>query len=410
MREVAVCLLLACFSVSAQAQRNEIYNDRIASLQVMVGDDWLNPPISSGEPINISFDDLTHEYHRYTYSIEHYEADWTASKELFASDYVNGFAEGNTIDDYEESLNTNTLYTHYALRIPNERCKIKLSGNYRLTVFDDNDEKTPVLSVCFMIVDQQVGIAMNVTSNTDIDINNRHQQVEWELNYGNLKVTNPAQQIKTVVMQNYRWDNAVVNAKPQYTTTNGLRWHHCRDLIFAGGNEFRKFEMLDVNHTTMGLEAIHWDGIQYQAYPWTDEPRLSYIYDEDANGAFVIRNSDNVEINNTSDYLNTHFRLASPRLPHDIYISGWWTNNSFLPKYKMAWNEEKQLYECEIPLKQGYYSYQYLMQMSDGTTAFVPSEGCFYQTDNTYQILVYYRGLGDRTDKLIGFRQLTTSD
>lgn len=407
---MVACLLFAHFAVPMQAQRNEIYNDRIASLQVVVGDDWMNPPISSGEPIYIDFDDLTHEYHRYTYSLVHCEADWTPSQELFASDYINGFAEGNTIDDIAESLNTNTLYTHYSLCIPNERCKIKLSGNYRLTVFDDNDEKTPIFSACFMLVDQQMGIAMNVTSNTDIDINNSHQQVEWELNYGNLKVTNPAQQIKTIVMQNYRWDNAVVNARPQYTTANGQRWHHCRELIFEGGNEFRKFEMLDVNHTTMGLETIDWDGSQYQAYPWTDEPRPSYIYDEDANGAFVIRNSDNVEINITADYLNTHFRLASPRLPNDIYVSGWWTNNSFLPKYKMEWNDETQLYECEIPLKQGYYSYQYLMQLPNGSMTTVPSEGSFYQTDNTYQILVYYRGIGDRTDRLIGFRQLTTSD
>ena len=31
------------------------------------------------------------------------------------------------------------------------------------------------------------------------------------------------------------------------------QWTHCRDLIFPAGNVYRKFEMLDMNHTTMVL-------------------------------------------------------------------------------------------------------------------------------------------------------------
>ena len=390
------------------AQRHEILSPTITSLQVVAGKDWLLPPITQlgGEPINISFDDLTHEYHRYTYRIEHCEADWTTSEEIFTSDYCEGYYEDNPIDDLVESINTNTLYTHYSLQIPNERCRLKIGGNYRLTVVDNNNDDTPILTVCFMVVEPLMKVGLSMTTNTDYDINKRHQQIAMDLKYGNLTVTSPETQIKTVVMQNGRWDNAVVNAKPQYVMSDGLRWDHCRDFIFNGGNEYRKFEILDPGHPTLGIETISWDGENYNAMIWTDEPRQSYIYDEDANGAFYIRNSDNFENDYSSDYILTHFRLKSPHLEGKVYLNASWTYDRFEPKYEMQYNDLAQLYTTTLPLKQGYYSYQYLWLRNDGTTAPVPSEGNFYQTENQYQALVYYRPIGGRTDRLVGFGQI----
>jgi len=397
---VFICNLNIC------AQRNEILDKNIASLQVVANNDWLSLPIitlNSNDFVNISFDDLTHEYHRYCYKIEHCEADWQTSSALFESDYIDGFASGNTIDDVQESTNTVQLYTHYNISFPNNKCRPKISGNYRVTIYDENDEKHVVCRAYFMIVEPSMGVHLNVTTNTDIDINGKHQQVEMAVDYGNNIVSNPQTQIKTVVMQNSRWDNAVINAHPQYIKANGLQWIHCKDFIFDGGNEYRKFETLDVTHTTMGLEGINWDGHNYHAWIWTDEPRPSYIYDKDANGAFLIRNSDNIDNDVNSDYIITHFRLKTPQTADPIYINGFFTNDRFLPQYEMKWNEKNQQYEGELLLKQGYYSYQYLMMKPEGKLKPVPSEGNFYQTENTYQALIYFKANGDRTDRLVGY-------
>lgn len=397
---VFICNLNIC------AQRNEILDKNIASFQVVANNDWLSLPIitlNSNDFVNISFDDLTHEYHRYCYKIEHCEADWQTSSALFESDYIDGFASGNTIDDVQESTNTVQLYTHYNISFPNNKCRPKISGNYRVTIYDENDEKHVVCRAYFMIVEPSMGVHLNVTTNTDIDINGKHQQVEMAVDYGNNIVSNPQTQIKTVVMQNNRWDNAVVNARPQYIKANGLQWIHCKDFIFDGGNEYRKFETLDVTHTTMGLESINWDGHNYHAWIWTDEPRPSYIYDKDANGSFLIRNSDNIDNDVNSDYIITHFRLKSPQTADPIYINGFFTNDRFLPQYEMKWNEKNQQYEGELLLKQGYYSYQYLMMKPEGKLKPVPSEGNFYQTENTYQALIYFKANGNRTDRLVGY-------
>lgn len=400
-----VVLLLSIQTLTAQ--RHEVLATNIRSLQVVANEDWQSMPIMELEDgvLDIDFDDMTHEYHRYTYTLEHCEANWQTTTTLFESDYVEGFAKGNTIEDVEQSLLTNTLYTHYHLSIPNKKCRPKISGNYRLTVYDADEN--PVIKVCFMVkepFERSMGVGLNVTTNTDVDINGQFQQVEMDLKYGGYSVTNPEKQIKTIVLQNRRWDNARSNAKPQYVMSDGLRWIHCPNYIFVAGNEYRKFEILSTNVATMGIDHIGWDGKDFHAYPYIASPRLNYLYDQDANGAFLIRNSDNRNIHTESDYMQVHFVLEYPqRVAGDVYVNGDWTNDRFLPQYRLEYNEETHCYETVIPMKLGYYSYQYLMVDTDGKPKMLPIEGSFYQTENSYQALVYYREQGGRTDRLVGY-------
>lgn len=400
-------MLCASVAAAAEAQNNEVYDSRIATLQVVANDDWLALPVielNTSDVINISFDDLTHDYTRFTYKIEHCEADWSVSESLFTSDYLTGFTDGNVIDDGEESLNTNTLYTHYTLQIPNSDCRPKLSGNYKITVYDEDDDNKPMFTACFMIVEKKMPVAMSVSTNTDLSVNSRHQQVTMEIKYGQLRVVDPETQLKTVLLQNRRWDNCRVNAKPQYTMHDGLKWHHCRDYVFTAGNEYRKYEILDVDHATMGVDEIVWDGEYYHVYPFTSEPRKNYIYDEDANGAFLIRNSDDMDNDYTCEYVYVHYRMKCPYVADGrIYITGAWTNGRFTPEYEMTYNFKEEMYEATVFQKQGYYSYQYLMMDKDGAISMPPFDGDYYQTENEYQALIYYRGQGERTDKLVGY-------
>ncbi len=410
MRRIFLTILTIFCTLAMTAQRHEIMSDHIATLQVVADNDWLTMPVirlNSGQRIHIEFDDLTHQYNRYAYKVIHCEADWTKSEELFESDYIEGFADGNTIDEMEESLNTNQLYTHYSLTLPNEHCRLKMSGNYKVEVYDDNDDSEPMLTACFMVVEPVMTVRMEVTPNTDIDVNKSHQQVSMEVAYNGLQVLQPERQIHTVVLQNGRWDNARLNAKPQYTMADGLRWDHNRELIFDAGNEYRKFEVLDTDHPTLGIDRIRWDGKQFHAFVFADEPRPNYLYDEDANGAFYIRNSDNIENNRISDYVQVHFQLMCPQpVSGDVYVNGVWTNDRFLEQYRMEYDYGSSSYQLTLPLKMGYYSYQYVMLDADGFAQVMPTEGSFFQTENEYYALVYYRQQGGRTDRLVGYQKV----
>ena len=168
-----IILIMAVLNTNAE---NRIYAQNIKTLQVIVNQDWLSPPVmklNSNDVLNVSFDEMSHDYHRFIYKIEHCEFDWTVSQEIFESDYLEGF-NNNPIDDYQNSINTTILYTHYKLQIPNEKCKLKISGNYILTVYDEDNDNKKILTAKFMVVEPHMDINMSISTNTDIDLNEQH--------------------------------------------------------------------------------------------------------------------------------------------------------------------------------------------------------------------------------------------
>lgn len=405
---LAVILLTAPAATTLKAG-NTIYSPRIKTLKVTANDDWLSAPVltlGTDDVLHIAFDELSHTYHRFVYHIEHCEADWTPSRDLFESDYLYGFND-SPIEDYENSINTTVLYTHYALQIPNEKCSIKMSGNYRLTVLDEDNNNEKVLTAEFMVVDPKMKVEMEATTNTDIDTNQSHQQVSVSVDYGSVNVSNIDEEIYLVVTQNDRNDNARRGLRPNLINTQGLRWEHNKQLIFEAGNEYHKYEILDVSHPTMGIDHIVWDGHFYQAYPFACEPRCNYLYDVDANGSFYIRNSDNRENDYTSDYVKVNYELISPPMGKaKVVIDGRWTTDADPKAYEMDYDPNKQAYTATILQKQGYYSYQYLLRTEDGKLSIPPTEGSFYQTENKYQAYIYYKGIGQRTWQLLGYSQI----
>jgi len=397
-----------CAVTLQTAAKHRVYDPHVKSLQVVVNQDWLSPPVMklrSGDVLRVGFDELSHTYHRYIYRLEHCEADWSKSEDVFQSDWLEGFND-NPIEDYENSLNTTVLYTHYQLQIPNDRCRLKMSGNYRLHIYDEEDMDEEVLCAEFRVVEPLMNVGLSVTTNTEVDFNLSHQQVSMTVNYGSLSLTNEDTQLRTVVMQNGREDTQKVNVKPDFTQVGKLQWEHNRGLIFDAGNEYHKYEVLEVSHPTLGIDRMWWDGENYHAFPFANGPRRSYIYDQDANGAFIIRNSDNFEIERTCDYVFVHYKiLPTEQYDADVIVDGNWTTEDDF-SYVMTYDETDKSYNAQILQKQGYYSYQYLLRDKDGQTHIMPEEGSFFETENRYQAFVYYKGINDRTWRLTGYQQI----
>jgi hypothetical protein len=406
-------LLLAVLLPLMSQARHQILSPEFKSLQVILNDDFEALPImtlGSRDVLSIDFDQLSHTYHRLVYRIEPCNPDWTPTEGLFESDWLDGFNE-RPIDNYENSLNTTVLYTHYHMQLPNDDTRLKMSGNYRLHIIDEDDDDNEVICVELRVAEQRAKVNLGVTTNTDVDHNQSHQQLTMNVTYGaGMTVTNVAEQIQTYVMQNGREDNMKVNVRPNYTTPQGLRWEHNKGLIFEAGNEYRKFEVLDPSHPTMGLAHVAWDedSRSFHAVPFYAEPRRSYIYDVDANGAWLVRNSDNNEIHTTSDYVYVHYK-AHPAHHYDnarVVIDGRWTLEQ-PDTYVMEWSDEDQSWNAVILQKLGYYNYQLLLCDLDGTTHLLPEEGSFYQTENQYTALVYFKESGGRSWRLAGFGQAT---
>lgn len=394
-------------SSASWAQQTRSLDEQIRSVRVIVNDNPLQPPVARiGMPIEIAFDELSHEYTRYIYKVEFCNADWTVNEDVFESDYLEGF-NGQPIDDYEKSLNTTVLYTHYRLVLPNEDTRLLLPGNYRIRVYADERDSSdePVLEACFALLEPEMSIRAEVSANTEVDFNQTHQQVTYGISYGNRRVVDPQRELHTVVMQNRRWDSAVIDLKPNIQNTMGVEWTHRRELIFPAGAEFHKFEILDVHQNGMGVDRMQWFDPHYHATLFASEPQHNYTYVPDQNGAYIIRHSGDEDNDIECEYLFVHFLLATPRMDGgDVYVSGQWDNGFPDPQCKMNYREDLRAYECTVLLKQGYYNYQYRQLDSNGVGQTARTEGDFYQTENEYLILVYHRPQGARYDALVGYQ------
>ena len=385
----------------------KVYSNQIGSLRVEVAGELISEPyieLNSDEMLEVNFDVLNHSQGRYTYSIIHCDADWQKSN-LSPIEYMDGF-QRMPIDDYAQSMTTTTHYTNYRLFLPNENIRFKVSGNYVIQVYDEDDPNRILLSARFGIFEPLIGINATVSSNTDISFNQGHQQVSFQLNTQNLQVTNPLTELKIFVSQNNRLDNVVTNLQPSMITNNRLTYEHIPNLIFEAGNEFRRIEFLTHRFNGMRIERIQYFNPYYHTEVMTDQSRArqTYQYDQDQNGRFFIRCLNCREPDNEADYYIVHFTYASPLIPNgNIYLSGNMFQNQLNEDSRMDYNRETGQYEKSVLLKQGHYNYHYLF-VSNGTTRgqLSMTEGNYFQTENEYTILVYYRPMGGRFDRLTG--------
>ena len=412
---VTLLLLALVFTLPLRAQRNVIYDtENIRSLQLVAMDDPFQPPVMDKADwhVDIGFDEMSHEFYRYRYHIEHCDANWEPTDGLFESNFLDGLND-QPIEDYEKSLNTTQTYTHYNLRLPNRESRLLLSGNYRVTIYDeDDDDHTPIVTAEFCLVEPRMGISGTVDSNTDIDFQQSHQQVTLSLSYGSLRVTDPERELRTVVIQNRQADRTVL-PHPNIRKANGCDFTHQRSLIFPAGNEFHKFEQLGTRLAGMNVDNIRWFDPYRHVTLYELPTTHNYIYDEDANGSYIIRSQNDEDDATTTEYAFVHFRLKSQPLEGGpVYVRGLWCNDWPNDQYKMQYDAKAGEYHLSVLLKLGYYNYQFVQLTGQQTTQGAPistterTDGNFYQTENEYQVLIYYRQPGERYDQLVGYKIL----
>ena len=407
---IAMCLLCNIAVAQNKPYRTASLDNRVHSLKVESGNGFMFPPVirlSTDDVINISFDLFEEDYQDLSYSIIHCNANWQPSM-LSSIEYIDGF-DIQEVYDYALSFNTFQEYVNYRITLPNDEIQFKVSGNYAVVVYPQNQRERPILYACFMVSEEAVKVNCSANSRTDKGYSDNYQQVSYRINRNDYDIVNPAGDLKIYVMQNNRLDNMVFVSTPQYFNNKEIVYEHNSKLIFDAGNEYRRFEMVSTQYRGMGVEKLtHYDPY-YHAILERDYPRKNktYSYDETQHGRYVIRETDFEEDSDTqADYFIVHFSLdvSEMLLPEgDIYIDGELSEYRFSDNNKMLRNPQNGLYEKFIRLKQGAYNYQYLFVPkgeSVGKASVI--EGNKYETQNEYRVNVYHRVPGERYDRLIG--------
>lgn len=411
---VSTAYIPECQKFDQKPLNNSIGSENIHSVHLFrEGWEFSQPYIVLGtdQRVLLKFDVIADGATNFYYTITHCGSDWFPSR-LVQSEYMVGFIE-NPVNDYAASVNTTIRYTNYLLSVPNENVKLLLSGNYLLSVFEEGKRDTPVLTRRFYVVEPLAEIGGTVKNSTFEGYKGQDQEIDFEIAYPRIDVKDPRTEIKVTVMQNSRRDNCITGLKPLFVRDNLSSYDLSDGNIFPGGAEFRNFDVKNLKVNGLGVQQIEFARPYYHVALQIDQLRRgeNYRFENDLNGSFLIKNDRANDPDLESDYVQVHFSLDTkePLLGGDIYVFGGLTDWECLPANKMEWEYDLKLYRATLTLKQGFYDYQYVyVEKGSGAVNSTLLEGSHLETENDYQVLVYYRGFSSRYDRLIGYRTINS--
>lgn len=411
--KILLILLLSTQILAAQTiYQNAVYQPNIKTAECYNSQQESSFPIiglHSNDVLLFSFDDLNGGTKSYNYTIIHCDADWKPSN-LSPSEYLQSFSE-DRIMDYRYSFNTKQKYTHYQLTLPNYNIVPKLSGNYLLKVYPEGDPAEPILTKQFYVVDQKAGLAAQIVPSNQVVNRTSNQKINFTVNVAAVGVQNPYAEIRTLIMQNGRSDLSSINTAPQFVQGGLLQFNDFQTNDFAGGNEFRRFDLRTLLSGGEHISQIYRDSVNTVVLMndrVSDQPNYTFQYDND--GKFFILNADGRDPRSDADYAHVYFNLSySPLNSTDaVFITGKFNGYRLDESSKMSYDAGKGNFYTDLYLKQGVYDYHYVLKNSRGTDQTV-IDGSHFETENEYQFLVYFRRTGSRYEELVGYQLLNSA-
>jgi len=381
---------------------SSLFSQNIKSIQLRpFQENNFSSIVPLGTVLELSFDDLEADNKDYQYKIEHMTHDWKSSQ-LSSSQYINGFDQ-NTIINTTNSFNTLQNYTHYSVNIPNINTNITKSGNYLLSVLDEADDV--VFTRRFVLYESATTVGVTVARSRNTKTLNSQQTVEFSINHPQIKINSPNQEINVVVLKNNNWDEKISNLQPTFFKQNQLMYTYTNATNFWGGNEYFNFDSKFLRNTSLNIIKIQKKEVfHHYLYPFTHSPFRKYNYNPDINGQFVIRSLEAQDSKNEADYAMMHFSIlvAAPFIDKEVYVYGAFNNFKIVEENKLQYDPEQSAYLGNILLKQGFYNYAYATVDREGYIDRDEVNGTFYETENEYSVIVYYKPFGSFYDRVIG--------
>ena len=408
-----LCCIIAVNAVGQNVER--VYKPFIRTAQLFKYGNQQGLPVyqlNSSDRLELEFDDMEGGFKSYYYTFVLCDYNW-AQVDRSPFDYIKGFTQ-NRITTYRYSSLALTRYTHYQAFLPDRNSMPTKSGNYLLKVYLDGDTSKLAFTKQMLVFEQKAGISGAVIQPFSPQLSNTHQKIRMNISIAGINTFSAAQQVKVVILQNNRWDIAQRDIPPTFVRGNNLEYSMEDKAVFPAGKEWRWLDL-----RSFSLQSDRVDSAQYKKdrtamFLKTDIDRSAqrYVYFPDYDGMYNIVTYESVNPFWQGDYATVHFSFATPAAePYpnkDLYLAGYFTGYALSPEWKMNFNEESGRYECTAFMKQGYYNYTYILADQNDPSKRTDLEGNYWETENSYTILVYYKAFTDRTDQLIGIGSINS--
>ena len=412
----AVLTFFCSCSMLSQAQNVErVYKPNISTVQLFQYGNQQAMPIytlNSGDQIELGFDDMEGSLKSYYYTYVLCDYNWKPV-DINPFDYIKGFTQ-NRISTYRYSSIAYTRYTHYQAILPERNSYPIKSGNYLLKVFLDGDTSKLVFTKQMLVLDLKSAVAAAVVQPFTPQYFSTHQRIRFTATVSGLNTFSAAQQVKAVVLQNNRWDIAQRDIAPTFVRGNSLEYNSENVAVFAAGKEWRWLDLRSFRLQSDRVDHANYNKSSTDIFLKTDIDRTPqrYVYFPDYNGMYNITTYESINPFWQGDYATVYFKFATPNgeaYPgKNIYLAGGFTDYVLSDKWKMKFNEEKKIYEATAFLKQGYYNYTYISVDEKNPADRIALEGNYWETENSYTVLIYYKSFTDRSDQLIGVSRINS--
>lgn len=413
LKVVFVFLVLFAGNRLSALNPDSIFVSNIKTVRLYTMGNQLTIPVihlKGNDALQLQFDDLDADVKYYYYTYQLCNSDWTPAN-LGQFEYLKGFTQ-QRITNYRFSSVAHIRYTHYEVALPEQAMYPTKSGNYILKVYLNNDTSQVAFTKRMMIVDNKASIMARVTKPISPEYFNTHQKVDFLVDVKALQSFSAPQQIKVVLLQNYRWDDALTNLKPAFIRGTSLEYNTPNTAIFGGGKEWRWLDVRDFHLQSDRVLTADYKKNSTDIFLRSDIPLSTqrYVYYRDLNGMSTIEAIRGINPFYEGDYATVYFSFAPPNgQPYtnkDIFLFGQLTNYNYIDSLKMVFDPSKSIYETHLLLKQGYYDYTYIAVDKANPSIRTELDGDYFETENVYTILVYYKPFIGRADELIGVYSL----
>ena len=352
--------------------------------------------------VHLLFDDLKLENTNYFLRIIHCQADWKPSP-LNEIEYLADFND-IPIRYPETSMGTKISYKQFKISLP----KVKITGNYIAMIYANRNKRDTVLTKRFSIYQNEINIGAKISFAKSNQLRSTHQFIDLNLGYPSNYLINSDENLKIEVRKNNQSKNVVPNIpKPivQAIDRKMTYQFYNQENAIPGGNEFR---LIDLRSTQQRLNFVGQINAldrysEISIIPEQPQGNYSYVQRPDFNGAYVIANYENPNNPLQADYVWCTFILKSRKFEDEkLYVSGAFNSYELNNLNQLQYDETKGAYLGRVLLKQGIYNYQFISSNPLNNNL----EGNHSETENYYEVLVYFRKPGERFDSFIGYQKI----
>ncbi|MEX1062718.1 MAG: type IX secretion system plug protein domain-containing protein [Balneolaceae bacterium] len=341
--------------------------------------------LDSNQQLMLRFDMIGEGTRQFRVSVTHHDPDWSRSP-LPPEEYMEGFPEA-FFGSGTPGRTQRPSYRQYEYRFPNRDLAFTKSGNYMIHV-EDFESREPVFALPFFIHENEGNLRSSVETVTVPRENLRTRDIPNSTYTYPDFIDMPRFDLEYYFTQNQFWGRTLQADIWDTATPGEVFYEISREQAFTGDYEVRSLNLADVSAPGGLVREYRPDQVPPMLVLREDVQGLGGSGGNPGGSRFGRPDPDP-----DARYGNLLFRFQ-PQQPvgtgGEVYLVGDFNSWLLLEEFAMPYNPESGFREVNTFVKEGSYSYKYVLA-EEGRVQDLVFDDHFRSPRQEYVTFVYYR-------------------